>query len=129
MSLGSYQMSTNSYSQTVVNVPSVKPLKQGWILKRSSGFLPRWKPKYLILYPEPTVLLLFDQCDQLHPAKYQIDVTPELELRDDLNHSNFAFFGARKRLFGFTLGSKYKKVNVDQKLILVSIRSQHAFRP
>ncbi|KAI8825463.1 translation initiation factor eIF3 subunit 135-domain-containing protein [Chytriomyces cf. hyalinus JEL632] len=74
----------SSQTQAPVNpAESHRPVKQGWMLKKAGrGVFAQWKLKYMILATPAsftaslsTVLLVYDQCDQSKPPKYEINLS------------------------------------------------------
>ncbi|KAJ3236306.1 hypothetical protein HDU81_010895 [Chytriomyces hyalinus] len=74
----------SSTTQAAVNpAESHRPVKQGWMLKKAGrGVFAQWKLKYMILATPSTftaslspVLLVYDQCDQSKPPKYEINLS------------------------------------------------------
>ena len=113
---------STAYSSLTLNVHSSKPIKQGWVLKKSGpSFFTKWKPKYLVLYPAsrdshnsnaftPAVLQVFDQCDQSRPPKHQVFLKDiHIQALDDYK-SGFRNPFSRKATHVFAITSASKKV-------------------
>ena len=107
-----------------------KPVKQGWVYKKSS-FIRGWTPKYLVLFPscatQGPCLMIYDQCDQSKPPRYTIPLLGcQLELKNQYKLV-FKFPIFRKKLFSlFVITSGPKQVIYYRFYSKVYISIKHA---
>lgn len=105
--------SQDSSSNATYVVVSGKPVKQGWVYKKSSSFLRGWSPKYLVLYPasasQGSCLMIYDQCDQSRPPRYSIPVDgAQLDVKNEFKMV-FKFPVFKKKLLSLFLVTKGSK--------------------
>jgi hypothetical protein len=124
-------MLSSGYSQASSNTTYValgKPIKQGWVYKKSSLFLKGFRPKYLVLQAsqgEGACLSVYDQCDQSRPPRYNIYLHgATLEMKNEFK-TVFRFPVFKKKLlslFVVTKGSKGVSFILMSSLFLRQIR-------
>ena len=99
-----------------------KPVKQGWVYKKSASFMRGWCPKYLVLYPasasQGACLMVYDQCDQSKLPRYNIPLaSAQLELKDEYKIV-FKFPVFKKKLLSLFIVKKGSKEVCKSFLIL-----------
>ncbi|KAI9205234.1 clustered mitochondria-domain-containing protein [Polychytrium aggregatum] len=98
----------SAYGSSRQSAGPVRPVKQGWIGKRGTGLISRFRVKdvYVVLHGEPhPILYIYERRDQTGPAKHEITL-PEasIELPDDADSS-------RKKYYQFCLRTRERNFN------------------